>query len=212
MRKVLSGWHLNAPHEVISGDWRSHSRHVGSTTPPTNRISVPPWRVTSCIGLILHMSVWSCVYCVAECNIFLHKHTFIFKIYFGNCPLCLSGCAWFACGCDWEYLLSPLYWVKGTYLVSGKPQSYIYDLTEDWNAVNNYSTGSLQSPCQPSLSRCGGRGTHSKDISQLSCVPVQKNQIINLRIKSYPHKLRVVNSCKLNKRQSHVAVVPIVQP
>ena len=39
-------------------------------------------------------------------------------------------------------------WVKGAYLVSGKPQSCIYDLTEEWNAINNYSTGSLQSPWQ----------------------------------------------------------------
>lgn len=68
MKNGLLGWHLNAPREVISGDRRSHSRHFGSTTPPINRVSVRPRRVTSCMGLILHMSVWSWVCCVAECQ------------------------------------------------------------------------------------------------------------------------------------------------
>ena len=39
----------------------------------------------------------------------------------------------------WESLSGLSCSVRGTYLVSGKPQSCIYDLTEEWSVTNNWS-------------------------------------------------------------------------
>lgn len=130
-------------------------------------------------------------------------------MYFWNCLVCLGGFAWCACGCEWEYLFGRAPWVKGAYLVPGKPQSYIYDLTKDSNAINNCSAGSLQSPWHWSLACCGSGGTHSKNIAVNLSSPVCL--FTNLNHKSETgetvRKFRVVNWCKHNKKHFHVAAV-----
>lgn len=141
----------------------------------------------------------------------------MFEMYFWNCLVCLGGFTWCACGCEWEYLLSRAQWVKGAYLVPGKPQSYIYDLTKDSNAINKCSAGSLPSPWHWSLACCGSGGTHSKNIAVNLSSPVCL--FTNLNHKSDWRDSSYIQSCKLMQTAAltevccwrHVKLKPFIQ-
>lgn len=88
-------------------------------------------------------------------------------------------------GTVWEYLVSLPRWVKSTYLVSGKPQSCIYDLTEEWIPINNHSTDSVQPPRRTRRRSCSSRGTHLETSLNLCTLTEDLYLIIRAKLRRY---------------------------
>lgn len=84
----------------ISGDWRSCSRCAGSVMSPQNVIHTHTiW--AALVSDTVKRTVWSRVFSTqSQVAFFPCFQAFIFATYFGNCRVCLGGCAWCACGRD----------------------------------------------------------------------------------------------------------------
>ena len=122
--------------------------------------------------------------CVAEYGDMVHSSclssTFIFTTYFVRCGVCVAVLDLHGSVTVWEHL--PGLWcsLKGTHLHSEKPQSCIYNLTKEWNAINNLSASCLQSwQRRLSCSGCIGRHTFSFIYLFLFTAPVSLCRNIN---------------------------------
>ncbi len=175
----------------------------------------------SCVGLkSLYMYVCDHVSFMrlsleSQVAFFLPTQAFLFTTYFGNCLVCLGGCTRCACGCDCLGIpLRPV--VLGESCILSLRKATKLHLWSDRGMKCHkqllHRQPAVTMAVEPVALRQQSRGTKNISLKFSTPVWLYRNPNPKSNNARIAHKAGVVNSCKLNKRHFHVAVVQTVRP